>query len=605
MTAKILKQSYLIESELPIIMSATSATAGMHHSVDYLRGACFLGIVAAQLYTSLSSKDAFLVFHSGKVRFLNALPTRKVDKNIFEVSYPVPMSLHTYKGEQYTLQNNYIDSNKVFDTSSSKYDKQRQPVQLRGFNITTTGFRFIPQQHYQLRTAIDNTTNIAAKSQLFGYEANDKNQYYYFSIEADADVDVNLWNKILECIPRTAHIGRSSSSAEYGKINITSLKKEEAEQTFLQIAESNEISEDNQLTLWLVSDMQLLKHGQPTLIPEPELLGLPSGTVWLSDKSFLRSSRFSARNNYRRHYDKERQVISRGSVLRYSLPNGYSDTEYKDIVRHCHAGLGLQRECGFGQVLVDPVILQDIKSNLSPLTSTSPVTQVNDTSDTKRPENSILIAYLENERIKRELGDKPNKKATAIFNELCIKVSQARNYQGLVKGMPLQPLPPKRTQFGKLRELANIYRNDATGLLAFLCDIDVKSSADNDNKMIDKARLNKNRTGMLVVVTEDENTNRQSNANYSNAGWELKYAPSYHACLGSFLSKKLYDVYKEINNEVKDNGIKDTFIINNYFSQVVAELAILGLSRTWEEYCLGIKTMQSTKAIDKEYAYDS
>ena len=113
-----------------------------------------------------------------------------------------------------------------------------------------------------------------------------------------------------------AHLGRSRS-AQFGAVDI--------EQQDLVQTNQVKIPAQPLLTLWLTSDMQLQNNGQPTLIPEPQVLGLPEGTKWITESSFLRTRRYSMYNAYRRHYDKERQVISRGSVLRYQLPSDFND----------------------------------------------------------------------------------------------------------------------------------------------------------------------------------------------------------------------------------------------------------------------------------------
>ena len=52
--------------------SARAATEGDHQTLNYIPGAALLGWAAARLYDDM--EDPFCVFHSGAVRFSNALP---------------------------------------------------------------------------------------------------------------------------------------------------------------------------------------------------------------------------------------------------------------------------------------------------------------------------------------------------------------------------------------------------------------------------------------------------------------------------------------------------------------------------------------------------
>ncbi len=528
---------YLLSLRQPVIISEKSASVGAHQGLDYIKGSTLLGLLASRLYSQLSQEDAFLMFHSGKVRFNDALP---VDQESLQVAYPVPMCLHSFKAEKYA-DGQILFSDKIFDISQITKDEElkkaaisKQPVQLRNFYITMDGQRLSPNKELTLKTAIDPKQNRAKDAQLFGYEALSAHQQFSFSIQADDDVPDHLIDK-LSAVVGKAQLGRSRS-AQFGAVEIKSLESDKPE-----VPKNNA---QGFLTLWLLSDLQLQQNGQPTLIPSPEVLGLPKGTKWLAEKSFLRSRRYSMYNAYRRHYDKERQVISRGSILRYELPSDFSD--YDSLYQKLSKGIGLQTECGLGQVSINP----DILSNTHPTWKQNPKKVVKQTiSQAELPQNSTLISVLLRKQQIDEIGSQPRQIAAEIFNELCAKITQARKFQGLVRGMPLEPSPPSRTQFGRLKELANQYRANPNGLW--------KSLVNNDD-------------AMLKVSTESIVTNRQSGASYKSSGWEVKFAPDLKASLGQFLQDEL----KKHQNK-------------SYFAYIVAELAILGLSDVWEDYCTG------------------
>lgn len=542
---------YLLTLRQPVIISEQSASVGAHQSLDYIKGSTLLGLLASRLYKKLSADEAFLVFHSGKIRFNDALPMLKGNA---QIAYPVPMCLHSFKAEKYA-DGQALFADKIFDISKVMTDatlkesiREKQPVQLRNFYITMDGMRISPDKEHTLKTAIDPEQNRARDAQLFGYEALSAGQVFSFSIDIDDDVPDELVDK-LSAIVGKAHLGRSRS-AQFGAVDI---EQQDSVQTSQATIQSQQL-----LTLWLTSDMQLQNNGQPTLIPEPQVLGMPEGTTWVTEASFLRTRRYSMYNAYRRHYDKERQVISRGSVLRYQLPSDFVDfdTLYQNLLR----GIGIQTECGLGQVWINPEILssthpswytQDNTANIAHATSAA------------QPKNSTLVSTLLRKQQTAEVGTKPRQIAADIFEKLCTKITQARRFQGLVRGMPLEPTPPSRTQFGRLKELANHHRSDV-------------------NQLWQNLSVNKN--AMLKIGTEQDRDNRQSGSSYKSAGWEIKYAPSTHASLGQFMQDELA-----------------THKTKSYFAYIVAELAILGLSDAWDDYCIGIRpTANEMQAMAKQ-----
>lgn len=542
---------YLLTLRQPVIISEKAASVGAHQSLDYIKGSTLLGLLASRLYKDLSSDEAFLIFHSGKVRFNDALP---VLPDQTQVAYPVPMCLHSFKAEKYA-DGHTLFANKIFDISKAQADqslqhnmKEKQPVQLRNFYISMTGMRISPDKEHTLKTAIDPKQNRAKDAQLFGYEALSAGQIFGFSIDIDDDVPSTVVDK-LSAIVGDAHLGRSRS-AQFGAVHI-------AQQQSIQPPQQKR-QPQQLLTLWLISDMQLQKNGQPTLIPEPQVMGLPEGTKWLTEESFLRTRRYSVYNAYRRHYDKERQVIGRGSVLRYELPADFDD--YEPLYQYLACAIGIQTEQGLGQVWVNPEML----SGVHPVwKQPSKNIKAGHSATVLKPEDSVLIDTLLRKQQVAEVGTKPRQIAAEIFDKLCSKVTQARRYQGLVKGMPLEPTPPSRTQFGRLKELANHYRSNSKQLWQNLV-------------------VNKN--AMLAISTETDKDNRQSGATHKSAGWEIKYAPATNASLGQFMQDELAEYKTE-----------------SYFAYIVAELAILGLSDVWEEYCMGVRpTASEIQKIKKQ-----
>jgi CRISPR-associated protein Csx10 len=333
----------------------------------------------------------------------------------------------------------------------------------------------------------------------------------------------------------TAHLGRSRS-AQFGRVHIQA-----STALYLQPQKI----ESKQITLWLLSDLSLYHEGQYLLTPTPESIGLPKDSKLLKNQSFIRSRRYSTYNAYRKHYDKERQVIARGSVLRYELPADFTD--YKVLEQQLTQGLGLYSENGLGQVWINPPLLIDTHPQWIHTAETKTLNK-----KLVDAPKSILIETLQRRSAKVQFGTEPRRIAERIFNELCEKVKFARQYHAMPKGVAFDlGKTPSRTQFGRFKELANQYRNDP-------------------NTLWDE--LTNPTNGMLKIRSEQEETNRQSDASYQRGGWQLKFGLKSEHTLGDYLKLAL----EEHKNK-------------SYFPQIIGELAALGLTDQWEKYSLGLE----------------
>ncbi len=157
-------QHFNIQLKQPLIVSQQAATAGQHQSLDYIPGSAILGMVASQLYAQLTPEEALQVFHSGAVRFSDALPVHQG-----QTAYPVPLCWHHSKGTDYHRKD-CLDPKEIYDVSRKDRAQLagKQPVQLRQFYVTEQGRRWQPNKVQTLKTAIDADKNSAADGQLFG-----------------------------------------------------------------------------------------------------------------------------------------------------------------------------------------------------------------------------------------------------------------------------------------------------------------------------------------------------------------------------------------------------------------------------------------------------
>lgn len=427
-----------IELLQPAIISLQSASSGVHQSLDFLPGATLLGHAASRLYPTLDTTLAWQVFHSGSVRFGDALPVA-ADAS---TGWPMPLCWHVDKGNQASTDG-VLQAHHIRDLGHASPDPERQPAQLRNHHVTQNGQLLAARRQQTLKTAIDPQRGMAADGQLFGYETLSAGQRFRSTLTADDNLPEAVWQQLLDSLSGTARLGRSRS-AQFGQARLQA--RNTATGTTPDCA-------GLQLTLWLLSDLALEAEGQPCLQPHPHLLGLPAGTQWLAARSFLRQRRYSPYNGWRRHHDPERQVISRGSVLRFQLPHALA-TEARQALAE---GLGLYQEAGLGQVWVNPPLLMAENPQFQPLAA-SKATVLRTTT---APASAFLKAL--HARLQARQPDQAQAQARNLLAAYNERVAQARAFDPFA-------MPPGRSQWGHMKQLASDLRNNAVALSSSLFD---------------------------------------------------------------------------------------------------------------------------------------
>ncbi len=417
-----------------VVQSVRSATVGEHKSLDVIAGSALLGWAASKLYTLLGS-DAFMVFHSGKVRFGDGLPATENG----EAALPMPLCWHEDKVNGVAYKNGVVDAGKIYNWFHQKPNWVKQPRQLRNGFITQSGQILLPAKSHSPHIAIVQEPGIDNK--LFGYESLGSTQHYIATITADDDISVELFGQVVsEFRSKVIRIGRSKST-EYGRV------KAEILETTTEKKIPEDISGQKELTLWLRSDMAIRdNHGSPVLLPtDPTWIGLPKGRI---TNAFIRYRSYAPYNAYREARDVEQQVLLAGSVIKF---------EFDEPLTKCHAeilagGLGTHREVGLGAVVVNPKLLEGI----TPCFESTPQ-QSQDSSDTadratqkvSKPRNSLLIPFLE-KRARRTLCQQDSKQwAVDKLEILRTQYLSARNYNGIKDD---QAFGPGRSQWRRVYE---------------------------------------------------------------------------------------------------------------------------------------------------------
>lgn len=435
---------YLLDCRLldEVVVSERGATTGSHRTLDYLPGACFLGAAAKALYAELDAGDAFMVFHSGHVRFCNALPAADG-----EIGRPVPLALHERKGEPADRQR--PQGERLFNFCHPQGQAEcrqngAQPRQLRTGWLTGSGRLLHVGRSYRMKTAVEATTGRAAEGQLFGYESLHAGQRFIGEVQLDACIPASLQARLVACLDGVLRVGRSRS-AQYGRV---ACRVEALPDTAgLPLA-------GDRLALWLQSDLACDRAGVPTFTPSLAELGLETGGTLDAGASFIRTRSYAPYNAHRRLPDLERQVISAGSVLVYRLDSAPAASDAARLA----AGLGNWRECGLGQVVVNPPLLAAVHPVFA---EARPSGQVEWTSSPPAPADHPLLAWLLAGSGAAEAEARVKAWVEAQVPAWVQRQESARRFNGIAE---FELAGPSRTQWGAVREKARLARSDRASL---------------------------------------------------------------------------------------------------------------------------------------------
>ncbi|MGV6817456.1 MAG: hypothetical protein ACWA44_09360 [Thiotrichales bacterium] len=407
------------------IFSARAATTGGHQTLDRVPGSALLGAAATALYPKLDQSDSFALFHSGKMRFGDGLPWNGSTSGL-----PVPLSWHHPKKQSYQDAGR-LNAAKIFNfTHNNQMTEGEQPKQMRKGYVHLDGAFSEPAHSSRLKTAIDASTGRSQEAQLFSYDALHKGQCFVTSVEADDEISSELFDEVIDSLKQTTLLGRSRS-AEYGHVSISAI-------AYAQSLPSRSIAEDT-IQLWLLSDLALnTPHGEATVQPDGETLGLPKASIDWS-KSFLRHRRFSPWNAARHGYDRERLVLEAGGIITLKL-NGIAQEE---AINKLQNGLGLYREAGLGKVWINPDLL------LSTHPEFLEERDVTQPSEPVKPDHPLIV-WLEN-KTNTSWKAVAEAKARQLESEYFDVIDQSIKLNGIPDNVPYGP---SKSQWGEISSRA-------------------------------------------------------------------------------------------------------------------------------------------------------
>lgn len=323
-----------------VILNQKAASEGANNTLDFIPGSNFLGIVAAK-YADFGDA-AMEVFHSGKVRFGDAHPVCKGHDVMRTLR--VPASMYYPKPEK-ASEVCYIHHEYSRDKDKDGGNPQQLKQCRQGFYAfeKDAGHEAETSKNFALKSAYDSENRRSMNSQMFGYEALDKDAEFYFSVEVDSD---ELADKIRAALLGERNIGRSRT-AQYGAVEIENCDFKETQ--------SRPKKANGYVTVY--ADGRLIfidDNGEPTFRPTAKELGLDSGEIdW--NRSQVRTFQYAPWNGKRKTRDADRCGIEKGSVF------VVKDCKNQDFESKY---VGVYRNEGFGRVIYNPEFL-DTADNAS------------------------------------------------------------------------------------------------------------------------------------------------------------------------------------------------------------------------------------------------
>ncbi len=414
---------FVLEAVDDLVFSAAPASVGGHATLAYVPGAALRGWAAARLYAALAPDEAWLAFHSGKLRFGCAFPF--VDG---EIALPMPLALHAPKAAAWRGADGRMDAEIVVnaaDPEGARTIRGAEPYEpLREGFLTPSGRVVAPQRRLEMKTAIDPERGQAAEAQLFGYEALARGQRFAGTLAWDDDLPEALARRVQEAISGLAHLGRSRA-AQYGRARI---RPEDIRLPWRQTGPASE-----RLILWALTDLALAADGAPITRPAPEMLGLPAGRL-IAERSFIAVRRYAPYNQRWRMPEPERLVIAAGSVLAFELEQAVDPAGLPEQV-------GLWREQGLGLVWWQPPILQGPHPRFA-----APPRTARAQAAPQAPDDP-LIRWMRWQKAKMDGAQEAEARANALLAELQTLYATAKRLGAPSPG-------PGPAQWGRVRELA-------------------------------------------------------------------------------------------------------------------------------------------------------
>jgi hypothetical protein len=371
------------------IFNTRAATEGVHRSRPHPTGAALLGWAARSVYDRLTADRAWHIFHSGTVRFSDALPL----VHDGHVAFPAPKILVALKTAGSVVSaGNRLDRNQVWVGRRAFKDDEQAGGQIEALKVpflTDQLEVFAPPGGGRLRTATD--MGRAKEQALFGYShlepvatpgttAADEAIPVRYAATIEGELEGDEWKMLRDAFTsQPLRLGRASRTSYGGwykcqwcECSDPPVEPDPVRDYFDFWREKplrDELTSGNVLIrVWLLSDLAVTDdNGVPCFSPASEILGLPAGGELDGTESVTEMRRYAPWNGKLKGRDVERQVIAAGSVLTYRYREPVAEDWKPSSAKPKTAPLtaGLFQEQGLGRLWVDPPILREHKPVLA------------------------------------------------------------------------------------------------------------------------------------------------------------------------------------------------------------------------------------------------
>ncbi len=314
--------------EDPAVFSATAATLGLHQTRDAPTGAALMGWAARQLYDRLDPARQHLLFHSGRIRFSDAVPLLEG-----EPVFPRPEILLRPKqgaGEP-------VLGRAAF---AQRYGPDRQANEVTMCRVTLAGVAAPkPATGHRLR-------NSRHSDALFGYaHLEAEGAVYRALVDADAPIEEELSALLRSAFEGPLVLGRAGANGYGGGYRVTLEPAERSPWPGPQRTGGRDL-----VRLWCLADVALADAatGAPKFAIAPEDVGL-AGWEPVPGETAARLCRYAPWNRALGGREGEIAAIAAGAVfaLRWPGPGPAPDVAVPAVI-------GMHRERGLGRVTLLP-----------------------------------------------------------------------------------------------------------------------------------------------------------------------------------------------------------------------------------------------------------
>lgn len=439
------------------ILKSISANEGVPESLSFIPGSLILGIIA-QKYNNFHTP--FDIFHSGKVKFGNALISIGG-----KPSLKAPLSWHYPKDEEKSkkmvgahIVNGYDELEKLLNN--------KQPKQIREDYIGVE-FKslYAPDYNFQLKSAFDSKSGRSLDASMFAYETLKEGTEYIFEIVFDSSIDVSDIEAVEKILIGRHFIGKSKT-AQFGNIDVTPYNLTIDDKSFNSISDSvfsvfGETKDEgltlgeNLIFLYAKSDIVLNnEYGFNTVnLESTAFLGINTGKI-LHKRTYVDYRKFNMFNSAVKRRMPIRTAIIAGSVI---CVEGIDKAERDVLIskRVIYAGNYLSE--GFGEVYVNP-----------PFLFKKEYIELNKDKDIFFYESKNKSVQLYDNRVSEEI----NKYESKVFKYLNSKINEKYNIDkslGLAEEIHNKNKNKfskiTRSQWGTIRGIARRYGKDKNMLI--------------------------------------------------------------------------------------------------------------------------------------------